>query len=115
MLFLDYNINMKEIYTYKTSTGKCPFEEWFYKLDKTAQARVEKRLERVEEGNYGDFKKLDSDIFELRFTFGSGYRIYFTESKNIIVILLCAGDKSTQKDDIKHAKEYLNDLIERNK
>ena len=106
---------MKQILTYKTSTGKCPFDEWFYKLDKTAQARIEKRLERVEEGNYGDFKKIDNDISELRFTFGSGYRIYFTETNDIIVILLCAGDKSTQPNDIKKAKKYLTDLIERNK
>ena len=106
---------MKEIITYKTSTGKCPFDEWFYKLDKTNQARIEKRLERLQEDNFGDFKKLDSDISELRFTFGSGYRIYFTEANNIIVILLCVGDKSSQQDDIKKAKKYLKDLIERNK
>ena len=106
---------MKQILVYKTSNGKCPYDDWFYRLDKTMQARIEKRLERVEEGNYGDFKKLDSDISELRFAFGSGYRIYFTETDNIIIILLCAGDKSTQKDDIKKAKKYLEDLIERNK
>ena len=106
---------MKKILAYKTSTGKCPYDDWFYNLDKAVQARIEKRLERVEEGNYGDFKKLDSDISELRFTFGSGYRIYFTEVNDIIIILLCAGDKSSQTEDIKKAKKYLNDLIERNK
>ena len=77
--------------------------------------RIKKRLERVEEGNYGDYKPLDKDISELRFKFGSGYRIYFTEANNVIIILLCAGDKSTQTDDIKKAKKYLNDLIERTK
>ena len=106
---------MKEILTYKTITGKCPFDDQFYKLDKTTQARIEKRLERVEEGNYGDFKRIDNDISELRFTFGSGYRIYFTEANDIIIILLCAGDKSTQTEDIQKAKKYLEDLIERNK
>ena len=106
---------MKEIVAYKTSTGKCPYDEWFYKLDKTIQARIEKRMERVEEGNYGDYKKLDSDISELRFKFGAGYRIYFEEFNDIIVILLCAGDKSSQVDDIKKAKQYLEDLIERTK
>ena len=115
VLSIDYNIIMKQILVYKTESGKCPYDEWFYKLNKTMQARIEKRIERVEEGNYGDFKKIDADISELRFTFGSGYRIYFTEANDIIVILLCAGDKSTQKDDIKKAKRYLKDLIERNK
>ena len=115
VLFLDYNNNMKEILIYKTSNGKCPYDDWFYKLDKITQVWIEKRLERVEEGNYGDFKKLDSEISELRFTFGSGYRIYFTEANDIIVILLCAGDKGTQTEDIKMAKRYLRDLIERNK
>ena len=106
---------MKQILTYKTVNNKCPYEEWFYKLDKATQARVEKRLERVEEGNLGDFKKMDSNISELRLVFGSGYRIYFTETNEIIIILLCAGDKSTQQIDIKKAKMYLNDLIERNR
>ena len=106
---------MKEIVAYKSSTGKCPYDEWFYKLDKTVQARIEKRLERVEEGNFGDCKKLDENISELRFKFGAGYRIYFAESNNVIIILLCAGDKSSQTEDIKKAKRYLEDLIERTK
>lgn len=106
---------MRKIFIYKTATGKCPYQEWFYKLDKSTQARIEKRIERVEEGNYGDFKKIDSDISELRFNFGSGYRIYFTETNNIIILLLCAGDKKTQDEDIKKAKKYLKDLIERTK
>ena len=106
---------MEEILYYKTATDKCPQDNWFYKLDKTSQARIEKRLERVEEGNYGDFKKLNDNLSELRFTFGGGYRIYFTEINNIIIILLCAGNKNSQSDDIKKAKKYLDDLIERNK
>ena len=106
---------MKESLAYKRNSNKCPFEDWFYKLDKTVQARIEKRLERVKEGNYGDFKRLDSDISELRFKFGAGYRIYFTEADNIIIILLCAGDKSTQAEDINKAKEYLKDLESRSR
>lgn len=114
MWSLDYNRSMKEILTYKTSDGKCPFQEWFDKLDKTIKARVIKRIERIEEDNFGDYKKIDKDISEFRLQFGSGYRIYFTESDNVLVILLCAGDKSSQEKDIKKAKEYYKDLIERN-
>lgn len=111
---LDYNIIMKEILTYKTADGKCPYDLWFKKLDKAIQVRIYKRLERVTEGNFGDCKKIDCDISELRFNFGSGYRIYFTEADDIIIILLCAGDKSTQTSDIEKAKGYLKDLAERN-
>lgn len=111
---LDYNNNMKEILTYKTEDGKCPFDIWMNSLDNSMKVRVSKRMERVQEGNYGDYKKLDSDISELRFKFGSGYRIYFAEVDNVIIILLCAGDKSTQAKDIEKAKEYLQDLKERN-
>ena len=115
MWSLDYNINMKEILTYKAKDGKCSFDIWMKSLDNSMKVRVSKRIERVEEGNYGDYKKLDSDISELRLKFGSGYRIYFTEVDNVIIILLCGGDKSTQAKDIEKAKEYLLDLKERNK
>ena len=106
---------MKEILTYKTPDGKCPFDIWLNNLDNSMKVRVSKRMERVVEGNYGDCKKIDNDISELRFKFGAGYRIYFTEVENIIVVLLCGGDKSTQSKDIEKAKEYLQDLKERNK
>ncbi len=105
---------MKEILVYKTADGKCPYDLWFTRLDKANQARIYKRLERLVEGNRGDCKKIDTDISELRFNFGSGYRIYFTETDEIIVILLCGGDKSTQTRDIEKAKIYLKDLTERN-
>ena len=86
----------------------------FSKLDKANQVRIYKRLERLQEGNFGDFKVIDEEISELRFTFGSGYRIYFTEQDEIIVLLLSAGNKSTQSKDIQKAKMYLKELNERN-
>jgi len=110
-----YNVNMKEIIYYKTIEGKCPYQKWFFKLDKSIQIRITDRLERVVEGNYGDFKPLGSDISELKFTVGKGYRIYFAEQDNIVVIILSGGDKSDQSNDIKKAKEYFKDYIERNK
>ena len=60
-----------------------------------------------ENNNFGDFKRLDDDISELRFNFGSGYRIYYYEVDNIVVLLLNAGDKKQQNKDILKAKEYL--------
>ncbi len=105
---------MKEILIYKTEDGKCPFNTWMNKLDNSVKARITKRLERVSEGNYGDYKKIDASISELRFKFGSGYRIYFTELENVIIVLLCGGNKSTQVKDITKAHEYLKNLMERN-
>jgi len=110
---LDYTIRTKEIQKYKTSSDKCPYDIWLENLDKSVQARIIKRIDRVSEGNFGDCKNIGSDISELRFDFGSGYRIYFSEFGNIVVILLCGGDKSTQAKDIEKAKEYVKDLKER--
>lgn len=52
-------------------------------------------------------------VFELKLQFGPGYRIYFAEFENITVILLCGGDKSTQHKDIKKAREYWQELLNR--
>lgn len=103
---------MKQIFYYTTEDGKCPYKDWLIKLDKSAQARVTSRIDKLEEGHYGDFKRLSSDLLELRLKFNSGYRIYFTESENTIVIILCAGDKSTQKKDIEKAKKIINKIKE---
>ena len=59
--------------------------------------------------NFGDTKNLGSDLYELRLFFDSGYRVYYTIEDNVLVILLSGGDKSSQDDDIKKAKLYLND------
>ena len=70
------------------------------------------RIDKLEEGYYGDYKCVSNDLFELRCKFGSGYRIYFTEEENIIVLILCAGDKSTQKKDIQKAKNIIKEIKE---
>lgn len=97
---------MKEIKQFKLENGKYPVRDWIDSLDLGVQTRIYSRLVRLQEGNYGDYKKL-GEISELRFKFGSGYRIYFAEVNNVIILLINAGDKSTQSRDIKKAKEYL--------
>jgi putative addiction module killer protein len=87
-----------------------PFEKWLDGLEKSEEGVIEKRIKRVREGNYGDYKSLGGGILELRFH--QGYRIYFTEVGNTIVILLCGGDKSNQEKDIAKAKEYKRRLDE---
>lgn len=103
----------KEIEIYTTPSGRKPFLDWFEKLDLKNQAKISARLERIEIGHYGDFKKLKNSINELRFFTGSGYRIYFAEENNKIIILLIGGDKSTQEKDIKKATEYYIEHKER--
>lgn len=98
---------MKQIETFELNNGKKPIVKWIKSIDKSMQVRVIDRLDRLQDGHYGDYKSLDSEIKELRFKFGSGYRIYFYETNDIIILLLCGGDKSTQNNDIKKAKEYL--------
>lgn len=87
--------------------GKKPFADWFAKFkDSKIKARIRQRINRLEEGNYGDYKSVGDGVYELRLFFGSGYRIYFAEVGDTVVLLLCAGDKSSQSKDIEKAKEY---------
>lgn len=87
------------------------FDKWFEKLkDNTVKIRILARLDRIERGNFGDVKDIDDSISELRFFFGSGYRIYYTIQDGSIVLLLSSGDKSTQKKDIANAKVIFNKL-----
>ncbi len=81
---------------------------WLHSLSRQYRARVFARLDRVETGNLGDCKSVGDGVFELRLPFGAGYRIYFGEVGTTIVLLLCGGDKSSQKNDVAKAKEYWN-------
>jgi len=80
-------ITNKELIIYTHNNGKELFIEWFNSIkDITIKTRIRKRLDRVEEGNYGDYKIIDNGVMELRFKFG--IRIYFGELKNTIALLL---------------------------
>lgn len=103
---------MKQVIYYTTIDGKCPYKDWYKKLDKSVRQQVDRRIDRLEEGNYGDYKKISNDLFELRFKIGSGYRMYFTEAQDVIILILCAGDKSSQSKDIAKAKTIINEIKE---
>ncbi len=64
------------------------------------------RLTRVQQGNYGDVEPIGEGLSELRFFFGSGYRVYFGEDADNIIVILCGGDKDSQSQDIENAKAY---------
>ena len=80
------------------------FIDWLSGLrDLQARARIAKRIDRIAQGNLGDAKPVGNGVSELRFTFGPGYRIYFTMRGDVVVILLCGGDKGSQERDIARA------------
>jgi putative addiction module killer protein len=72
--------------------------------DLIGRAKVAIRIRRAELGNFGDVKPLEDGVSEMRIDFGPGYRVYFAREGQVVYLLLCGGDKSTQKADIKAAK-----------
>jgi len=82
------------------------FDGWFNRLrDDRAVARLNRRINRLANGNPGDVKPAGEGISEMREDYGPGYRVYYKESKKEIIILLCGGDKRTQQADIANAKK----------
>ena len=94
-----------------TVTKSATFLRWLRELrDKRARARIAIRIDRVQEGNLGDHKAVGGGISELRINVGPGYRVYYTIRDRTVVILLCAGDKSSQQQDIKRAQKMASEL-----
>ena len=80
------------------------FEIWHMGLkDLRAKIAIARRIERLENGNFGDIKPIREGVYEMRIDISSGYRVYFTLRESILVILLAGGTKSTQEADIKKA------------
>lgn len=96
------------------ANGKSPLVDWLKSLDSSIRKRISQRILRLQEGNFGDCKKLSEDISELRFAFGKGYRVYFTEIDNTIVLLINGGDKSSQSKAINLAQELLDEWRQSN-
>lgn len=87
------------------------FDAWLKKLkDRTVKTKILARLDRVSNGNFGDFKQISDDLYELRFFFGSGWRVYYTIKNDQVIFLLNGGDKSNQSEDIDKAKKILTEL-----
>ena len=105
---------IREILHYRTVSGKNLFDEWFSGLsDLRTMNRIEARLDRLRAGNFRDTKLVATRVWELRFHFGPGYRVYFGLNGQALVILLCGGDKSTQDSDIRRARGYWIDYLRR--
>ncbi|MDP3896732.1 MAG: type II toxin-antitoxin system RelE/ParE family toxin [Mesorhizobium sp.] len=81
------------------------FSEWFHRLrDKAGKARIARRLDRLVDGHFGDVRSVGSGVSEMRIDHGPGYRIYFARRGDVVVLLLCGGDKDSQSRDIGRAK-----------
>lgn len=96
---------MKLIYTTEV------FDAWYQSLnDKQVARRIQARIDRAEEGNFGDHKSVGEGVSEMRINHGPGFRVYFTLRGIEIVILLAGGDKSSQAKDIEMAQKLARQL-----
>ena len=102
---------VRAIVIYETASGKAPYQDWFEGLGKREQIIIDARLTRLRQGNLGSFRSVGNGVKELKIDFGPGYRIYFAEDGDKIVVLLCAGDKGSQSNDIREAQEYWADYL----
>lgn len=88
------------------------FDKWLASLrDGKAKIKIVRRIERAEQGNFGDHKPVEGPVWEMRIDYGPGYRLYYARQGETIFLLLCGGDKSSQQADIRLALEiwrYLN-------
>jgi len=85
--------------------------QWFDSLrDRQARARINARIRRLSLGNFGDVKPIGEGVSELRIDFGPGYRVYFVQRGQTLVVLLASGDKRTQDRDIKKALKLAQEL-----
>jgi len=87
------------------------YSRWFNELrDRQARARINARIRRLSLSNPGDVKPVGEGVSELRIDYGPGYRVYFVQRGQTLVVLLAGGDKHTQDRDIKTALELAREL-----
>ena len=89
------------------------YRDWINALkDRAGRARIQVRVDRLAYGNPGQHRNLTSGVSELKIDFGPGYRVYYTDRRGELIILLAGGDKSTQQQDIKAAISLAKNLQE---
>src|SRR5260370_21057538 len=91
------------------------FESWLSALaDQRAVAKIVSRIERLGMGNPGDAEPVGDGISEMKIDYGPGYRVYYKRTGKTVMLILCGGDKSTQRKDINRAKELAAQLLKEN-
>jgi putative addiction module killer protein len=99
-----------ELCIFQDAGGRRPFANWFDRLgDRGVQARVMRRLDRLQAGNPGDYRALGSGLMELRIDTGPGYRVFFAQIPIGRCLILCGGSKRTQVADIERARKWLEE------
>lgn len=89
------------------------YAKWFAGLrDRVARARIDIRIRHLSLGNSGDAKPVGGGVLELRVDHGPGYRVYFIQHGEVVIVLLAGGNKSTQENDIRRAKSLAKDFKE---
>ena len=108
--FINDNWIVYEVRHYLTGEAKDIFMEWRGRIrDMKARIAIDRRVNRMELGNFGDHRFCRDGVWELRIDTGPGYRVYYAIAGSRIVLLLCGGDKRTQDGDIDRACRYWQD------
>lgn len=101
---------MIEILHYLDDAGHDHFANWREQVrDAKARIAIDRRIMRVELGNFGDHKPVREGVWELRIDVGAGHRVYYAKAGLAVVLLLCGGDKGKQTADIDQACAYWRD------
>ena len=89
------------------------YRDWINELkDRSTRARIQVRVDRLAHGNPGQHRNLTNGLSELKIDVGPGYRVYYTQRGEELIILLVGGDKSSQQNDIARAQELARNLQE---
>ena len=103
-----------EIREYISREGKAIFTDWWRKLrDRQAREKIHIQIDRLALGNTGDYKSLGNGLYELRIHYGPGYRVYYGKTGKHIILILCGGNKASQRQDVNLAKQYWEDYRRR--
>ena len=109
MVFVSQTIQSHVFTIYTTEV----FDAWFGSLkDKPTARRIQVRIDRAQDGHFGDHKSVGEGVSEMRIHHGPGYRLYFTQRGLDILILLVGGDKSSQTQDIARAQKLVRHIGE---
>lgn len=107
---------MFEVQNYLTTDGHDPYADWLTSLaDRQARARIVVRVGRMASGNWGDVKPVGAGVWEARIDWGPGYRLYYAQAGQRLILLLIGGDKRSQPSDIDLAQRHWADWQHRRK